>query len=93
MATNNATVAMTVAGCVKNEDVDFYAVDLKKGQRLTVEVEGMRLGTTLFDPYIAILDTNRFELAAVDDTARGARPAHPYGRDSDEWSRGRSARA
>ena len=43
-------------------------VEAKKGQRLSVEVEGMRFGQTLFDPYIAILDEKRFELSAVDDS-------------------------
>ena len=58
---------VTVFGVVDNEDVDYYAVDLKKGQRLSVEIEGMRLANTLFDPYIAILDAKRFELATSDD--------------------------
>lgn len=58
---------VTVHGVVDNEDVDYYAVEMKKGQRLSAEIEGMRLGETLFDPYIAILDSKRFELAASDD--------------------------
>jgi hypothetical protein len=58
----------TVHGVADNEDVDYYAVEAKKGQRISVEVEGMRLGTTFFDPYIAILDAKRFELATSDDT-------------------------
>ncbi|MCX5662445.1 MAG: PPC domain-containing protein [Planctomycetota bacterium] len=60
---------VTVEGTVENEDVDYYQVEAKKGQRITAEVEGMRLGETLFDPYVAILDMKRFELAASDDTA------------------------
>ena len=59
---------VTVQGVVDNEDVDYFAVECKKGQRLSAEIEGMRLGGTLFDPYIAILDSKRFELAACDDT-------------------------
>lgn len=59
---------VTVDGVVDNEDVDYYALDLKQGQRLSVEVEAMRFGQTLFDPYIAILDSRRFELSAVDDS-------------------------
>jgi Bacterial pre-peptidase C-terminal domain len=59
---------VTVHGVADNEDVDYYAVEAKKGQRISVEVEGMRLGTTFFDPYIAILDSKRFELATSDDT-------------------------
>lgn len=62
------TLNVTVDGVVANEDVDYYAVEMKKGQRLSVEVEAMRFGQTLFDPYIAILDARRFELAAVDDS-------------------------
>jgi hypothetical protein len=58
----------TVHGIADNEDVDYYAVEAKKGQRISVEIEGMRLGTTFFDPYIAILDSKRFELATSDDT-------------------------
>src|SRR5204863_169844 len=42
--------------------------ELKKGQRLSVEIEAMRLVNTFFDPYIAILDSKRFELAASDDS-------------------------
>ncbi len=57
----------TVEGVVTNEDVDLFKVTLGQGERLAVEVEALRLGTTLFDPYIAILDSKRFELAAVDD--------------------------
>src|SRR5262249_48222743 len=58
---------VTVAGTVENEDVDYFAITVKKGQRLSAEIEGMRLANTLFDPYIAILDAKRFELATSDD--------------------------
>ena len=59
---------VTVSGTVDNEDVDYYLVNATKGQRISVEVEGMRFGQTLFDPYIAILNEKRFELSAVDDS-------------------------
>ena len=58
----------TIRGVVQSEDVDYYVVEAKKGQRLSVEVEAMRLGTYLFDAYIAILNDKRFELATADDT-------------------------
>src|SRR5208282_1887624 len=58
----------TVNGVVLNEDVDYFAVEAKKGQRLSVEVEGLRLGESFFDPSVAIMDTNRFVLASADDT-------------------------
>lgn len=57
----------TVSGVVQNEDVDHYVVTAKKGDRISAEIEGIRLATTLFDPYIAILDEKRFELKAEDD--------------------------
>lgn len=60
---------VTVQGVVENEDVDYFVVEAKKGERISVEVEGMRLGATLFDPYVAILDLKRFELASSDDSA------------------------
>ena len=60
---------VTVNGVAANEDVDYYAVKAKKGERITVEVEGIRLGLTLFDPYVAILNPMRFELASSDDSA------------------------
>lgn len=59
---------VTVNGVATSEDVDYYVIEAKKGDRIAAEVEGMRLGTTLFDPYVAILDSKRFELAAEDDS-------------------------
>lgn len=59
---------VTVQGVADREDDDYYQVQCKKGQRLSVEVEAMRLGRVMFDPYIAILDKNRFELAVNDDS-------------------------
>lgn len=58
----------TVNGVAASEDVDYYVVDAKKGDRIAAEVEAIRLGTTLFDPYVAILDAKRFELASADDS-------------------------
>ena len=58
----------TVHGTAGLEDVDYYRVIAKKGQRLSVEIEAMRLGAVFFDPYIAILDNKRFELATSDDS-------------------------
>lgn len=59
----------TISGTVENEDVDYYVVELKKGQPLTAELEGLRLGYAFFDPYLAILNAERFELARSDDAA------------------------
>ena len=62
-----------VHGRVDNEDVDYYVVEAKKGERLTAEVYGLRLGLSsggnFFDPYVAIMNAARFELSANDDSA------------------------
>lgn len=59
----------TVEGIIQNEDVDYFVVEAKQGERITAEVEGIRLGDTMFDPYVAILDSARFELSTSDDAA------------------------
>ena len=59
----------TINGVVQNEDVDYFLVEAKKGERITAELEALRLGYAFFDPYVAILDMGRFELARSDDTA------------------------
>ncbi|MGC4002301.1 MAG: PPC domain-containing protein [Pirellulales bacterium] len=59
----------TVAGVVQTEDVDYFVVEAKAGQRITAEIEGLRLGYTSFDPYLAILNEKRFELARLDDAS------------------------
>jgi len=59
----------TVNGVAENEDVDYFVIEAKKGERITAEIEGIRLGITLFDPYVAILNDKRFELASSDDDA------------------------
>lgn len=60
---------VTVNGIADNEDVDYYEVSARKGERITAEVEGIRLGVTMFDPYVAIMDAKRFEIASSDDAA------------------------
>ncbi|WP_437185774.1 PPC domain-containing protein [Planctomicrobium sp. SH668] len=62
---------VTVAGRITSEDVDYYSFEAKKGERISAEVFGMRMGlstgSNYFDPYVAILNSDRFELAANDD--------------------------
>ena len=59
----------TITGTAGGEDVDYYQVPLKKGERLSVEIEAIRLGRALLDSYIAIQDTSSNVLAWMDDTA------------------------
>lgn len=64
----------TIDGVIKREDVDHFRVKLEAGQTINVEIEGIRLGFTLrnrdiLDPYIAILNGGRFEVASSDDSS------------------------
>ena len=67
------TSNLTIHGRIDNEDVDHFVIDMKQGERLSVEVEGLRLGhvanENFLDPYLAVLNESRFELAAQDDHA------------------------
>ncbi|MBL9085180.1 MAG: PPC domain-containing protein [Planctomycetales bacterium] len=62
-------LGVTISGQIGNEDVDYFVVEAKKGDRISAEVEGIRLGRGFFDPYLAIVDMDRFELARSDDAA------------------------
>jgi hypothetical protein len=62
------TQNVTVHGTIGGEDVDYFVVEGKKDQRLSVEVEGMRLARGFWDPFVAILNDKRFELATSDDS-------------------------
>ena len=68
--TNAQKIALntTVTGVITSEDVDCFAVEARQGDRLSAEVEGMRLGRGLFDPRLAVLDSHGAVLADVDDT-------------------------
>ncbi|MEX0585282.1 MAG: PPC domain-containing protein, partial [Pirellulales bacterium] len=68
-APQKINLGVTVTGVVQNEDVDYFLVEAKQGERITAEIEGIRLGATFFDPYVAILDLGRFELSSSDDSA------------------------
>ena len=58
----------TVNGLILNEDADYFEINATKGQRISVEIEAIRLSGPLFDPYVALLDDKRFELATSDDS-------------------------
>jgi hypothetical protein len=61
------TLNSTATGIIENEDIDYFAVEAKKDERIVVVVEGVRLGRTLFDPSVVILDDQKRELAKCDD--------------------------
>ena len=59
----------TMQGTIENEDVDYYKFTAKKGERISAELEGIRLAGANMDAYIGILDSKRFELASCDDSS------------------------
>ena len=63
---------VTVAGEVSAVgEVDYFAIDVKAGQRLSAEVRAARLGQLLFDAHVAILDDRGRVVARSDDTGLG----------------------
>ncbi|HEX4083584.1 MAG TPA: PPC domain-containing protein [Chthoniobacteraceae bacterium] len=60
-------VNSTVNGIIHDEQIDYYAIQAKKGDRISAEVEGMRLGRDMFDPWTGIFDAQKRQIAADDD--------------------------
>lgn len=64
---------VTVEAAAKAEETDFYQVSMKKGQRLSVEIEGLRINNIrqniAIDPFVSILNKDRFEIASADGSA------------------------
>ena len=58
----------TAEGVIEEEQIHYYTVNVKKGQRLSVEVEGMRLGNAMFDPVVSILKPDQSVVVKCDDT-------------------------
>ena len=62
---------VTVNGVAQNEDVDYYAFEGHEGDRVSIELQGQRLGDRQFDPAIALFDDAGFALVSCDDSAFG----------------------
>ncbi|MDF1825156.1 MAG: PPC domain-containing protein [Verrucomicrobiales bacterium] len=64
---------VTIEAEAKAEETDFYQVSMKKGQRLSVEVEGLRINNIrqriAIDPFVSIFNKDGFELASADGSA------------------------
>ena len=58
----------TINGTAGGEDVDLFRVEAKQGQRISAEVEAIRLGRAMLDAYLAIRDSDGKILASADDT-------------------------
>lgn len=61
----------TINGIAEDEDLDLYAFDGAAGERVSVEIEGLRLGDTLFDSAIALFDPDGFRVGSSDDSSLG----------------------
>ncbi|HBE69595.1 MAG TPA: hypothetical protein DDW52_15730 [Planctomycetaceae bacterium] len=61
------TDGLTFRGVLESGDIDRYEVELKKGERLSVEVEAIRLGYELLDTVLKITDPRGSLVVRVDD--------------------------
>ncbi len=66
-ADSNPAKAVTIVGVLQDGDYDRYSVALKKGQRLTAEVEAIRLGGELLDTVLTVTDPSGQVVAINDD--------------------------
>jgi hypothetical protein len=64
---------VTVEAEAKSEETDYYQVTAKKGERLSVEIEGLRINNIrnniAIDPFVSILNKDRFEIASADGSS------------------------
>ncbi len=58
----------TVTGIITSEDEDRFRITATAGQRVSIEAEAIRLGTTMIDPWLAVEGPDGVEIAAQDDT-------------------------
>ncbi len=58
----------TITGTIAPEDVDRFRISATTGQRISVEVEAIRLGTILVDPFLAAFGPDGEEIVFQDDT-------------------------
>ena len=64
---------VTVEAEAKSEETDYYQITAKKGERLSVEIEGLRINNIrnniAIDPFVSILNKDRFEIASADGSS------------------------
>ncbi len=65
---HQVSLGITINGTAGGEDTDFFRVEAKKGQRISAEVEAIRLGRAMLDAFLAIRDSDGKVLASADDT-------------------------
>jgi hypothetical protein len=60
---------VTIVGQMGSDDVDCYKLAMRRGERLSAEVEAIRLGATLLDLKLTVFAPSGNLVAAVDDTS------------------------
>ena len=61
---------VTIDGLISSGDVDLFSFEAEAGQRLSVEIQAMRLGS-FFDSLIELYDSNKQLLISADDSSLG----------------------
>jgi hypothetical protein len=59
----------TIAGVIDSADVDCFGVALRKGQRLSAEVQAVRLGGEMTDTLLTVYAPDGRRLTEIDDTS------------------------
>jgi hypothetical protein len=59
----------TVSGVIDSGDIDCFAVRLRKGQRLSAEVQAVRLGGEMTDAVLSLFAPDGRRIVEADDTA------------------------
>ena len=62
------TANVTILGVLEEGDRDRYKANFSKGERVSIEVEAVRLGYVLLDTVLTVYDPSGKILATVDDT-------------------------
>lgn len=60
---------VTINGACGGDDTDVFRIDAKKGDRISAEIEGIRLGRAMLDTRLTIRDAEKKVLASADDTS------------------------
>ena len=64
---------VTIEAEAKPEETDYYQISAKKGERISVEIEGLRINNITnniaIDPFVSILNKDQFEIASADGSA------------------------
>jgi hypothetical protein len=59
---------VTIAGVIEAGDVDCFELTLRRGDRLSAEVEAIRLGGPMLDTLVAVFGPDGKKIVSVDDT-------------------------